>query len=142
MDLKAYYAKMRHRSETAQREFAESTHEWRFTLSPDAAAWAARQPSAPVRDLNLARLVERADAAGVFLKPAPGKIRSAFASRDPETEVETGVGFGFWPDDAEALIVHGSGTILYVELPVLSVLEVLARVVETFQAPRPSYQQG
>ncbi len=96
MDLQAYYAEMRRRSETAQREFAERSHGWRFALSPEAAAWAAGQPAA-VRDL---RVVERADAAGVFLKPEPGTIRSAFASRDPETEVETGLGFGFWPEQA------------------------------------------
>ena len=138
MDLQAYYAEMRRRSETAQREFAERSHGWRFALSPEAAAWAAGQPAA-VRDL---RVVERADAAGVFLKPEPGTIRSAFASRDTETEVETGLGFGFWPEQAECLIVHASATVPYAELPSLDVMGVLRRVVETFETPRASYQQG
>ncbi|WP_165952696.1 hypothetical protein [Kribbella albertanoniae] len=52
------------------------------------------------------------------------------------------MGFGFWPDDAEALVVHGSRAITYAELAGLSVLEALGRVVDTFQAPTPSYQQG
>ncbi|MFI5734731.1 hypothetical protein ACIA49_31755 [Kribbella sp. NPDC051587] len=139
MDLQTYYAENRRRMEIAHREFAERDHGWSFTLSPDALSWAARQP-APVRDL--VRLVERADADDVFRKPEPGTIRSAFASRDPETEVETGAGFGFWPSDAEHLVVHASGAILYADLPALDVYDVLRRVVETFATPRASYQQS
>ncbi|TDD49868.1 hypothetical protein E1263_31645 [Kribbella antibiotica] len=141
MDLKAYYAENRRRLEIAQREFADRSHGWDFTLAPHASAWAASQP-ALVNANALPGLVERAGAAGVIRVPEPGVLRSAFASRHPETEVETGVGFGFWPDTAEYLVVHASATIPYAELPALDVLGVLERVVETFLGPRPSYRQS
>ena len=141
MDLNAYYAENRRRRDLAQQEFAERRHEWRFALSADAAAWADSWPG-PVDAGNLGALVRDADADGLFLTPEPGSIRTAFSTRDPDTEETTGEGFGFWPTVAEHLIVQAGTAIGYDELPGLGVLEVLRRVVDTFTTPRASYQQA
>ncbi|MFF0340846.1 hypothetical protein [Kribbella sp. NPDC004875] len=141
MDLNAYYAENRRRRDLAQQEFAERTHKWRFALSADASAW-AESWDGPVVAGNLSALVHDADASGLFLTPEPGSIRTAFSTRDPRTEENTGEGFGFWPTVAEHLIVQAGTAIGYDELPGLGVLEVLRRVVDTFATPRASYQQA
>ncbi|TQI99828.1 hypothetical protein [Kribbella jejuensis] len=137
----AYYAENRRRADLAQREFAERTHGWRFTLSADAAAWAATRPG-PVLPTDLTHLVEEADAAGLFLKPEPGTIRSAFSSRDPYTEETSGAGFGFWPTAAEHLVVKAGTAVAYDQLNGLDALGVLHLVVDTFATPTASYEQA
>jgi hypothetical protein len=141
VDLNAYYAENRRRRDLAQQEFAERKHSWRFALSADATAWADSW-TGPVDARNLSTLVGEADAAGLFLTPEPGSIRSAFSTRDSSTEQTTGEGFGFWPTVAEHLIVQAGTAVGYGELPGLGVLDVLRRVVDTFATPRASYQQA
>ncbi|MEV8371974.1 hypothetical protein AB0P21_04515 [Kribbella sp. NPDC056861] len=147
VDLKAYYAENRRRGEIAKQEFAARTHGWRFGLSPSAAAWAAGQtvisagqPTAV--EAWLTELVRAADAAGVFAKPEPGQLRTAFASRDPLSEETTGIGFGFWPSSAEYLVVHGSAVVAFTELGSTSAYDVLAAVVESLGVPRARSEQA
>jgi hypothetical protein len=138
--LTAYYAENRRLAEAAQAEFAERTHGWVFGLAPDAASWAEAW-SGPIDASNLTTFVEQADAAGVFVLPEPGEIRSAFSSRD-QTEETSGVGFGFWPASAVELIVFAREAIGYDELPGLDALGVLRRVVATFKDPIARDQQS
>ena len=141
MDLNAYYAENRRRRDVAQREFTERTHGWRFALSADATAWTATWRD-PVDASNLGALVREADAAGLFLTPEPGSIRTAFSNRDPFTEETTGEGFGFWPTVAEHLVVKAGTAVAYDELAGLDALAVLRRVVDTFAAPRAGFEQA
>ncbi|GAA2005366.1 hypothetical protein [Catenulispora subtropica] len=112
--LAAFYAGNARRWETAKREFAEREHGWHFALAPEAGRWADSFAAAEAAATGYAqdpsawatRLVEQADAAGVILKPEPGRIRSAYAHRDSRTETETAIGFGFSPDSSEVLVVH------------------------------------
>ncbi|HWD82277.1 MAG TPA: hypothetical protein VG497_25435 [Kribbella sp.] len=141
MDLNANYAENRRRRDVAQREFTERAHGWRFALSADASAWAATWPD-PVDASNLRTLVGEADAAGLFLTPEPGTIRTAFSTRDPFTEETTGDGFGFWPTVAEHLVVKAGTAVAYEELAGLDALAVLKRVIDTFATRRASYEQA
>src|SRR3954468_15550977 len=112
------------RWDVAEREFQRRSHGWHFGLAPDAGQWADSYAAATAtagRALSgpagwVARLVEQADADGVIVKPEPGRVRSAYAHRDSETEMETAVGFGFRPDDAEALVVHAGRAIAFDDL--------------------------
>lgn len=134
MDLAAYYAESRRRRAIATAEYAARSHGWQFGLAPAAAGWAGSQS---IGHRDLARLVQRADQAGLLLKPEPGVIQVAFANRD-ESERESGIGFGFWPESAEYLVLHGSAAIMFADLPGLTAYQVLDRVVATLAAPRPT----
>jgi hypothetical protein len=141
MDLAAYYAEGRRRWEIAQREFAERTGTWSFTLADQADTWAGGW-TGPIDSTNLVRLVEQAAAAGLFVVSEAGTVRNAFSYRDPETEATTGEGFGFWPESAEFLIIHAREAITYAELPGMDALAVLRRVADTFEGPTASYVQA
>lgn len=144
--LADFYADSARRWERAKREFAARTHGWRFGLAPEAEQWADSYASAGPRSADpsawAALMVEQADADGVILKPERGRIRSAFANRDSRTEVETAVGFGFWPDAAEVLVVHADHAVRYEDIePAIggdgaAVLAVLRAVVESFGVVR------
>lgn len=146
MDLKAYYAEQRRRRELAEQEFAARTHAWTFGVAPEAATirWPVlgNDRRATVPPDRLTRLVLAADAAGVLVKPEPGVIRSAFSTRDPDTEETTGEGFGFWPSAASSLVVHGREAIAYASLTGLTAYDVLVKVMDTFAAPRASFEQS
>jgi hypothetical protein len=146
VDLKAYYAKQRLRREAAEREFAARTHGWTFGVTPEAATtrWAVlgNDRRAPVPPDRLTRLVLAADRAGVLLKPEPGEIRSAFSTRDPDSEQTTGEGFGFFPSTAPYLVVYGSEAISYASLRGLTAYDVLVKVMDTFATPRAGFQQS
>lgn len=145
--LTAFYADNARRWETAKREFEEREHGWRFALAPEASRWAdsfaAAAPHSQDPSAWAAHLVEQADADGVVSKPEPGRIRSAFAHRDSQTERETAIGFGFFPDASETLTVHAGTAISHDALtPALSgdgaaVLAVLRMVVDSFATVRP-----
>ncbi len=139
MDLKAYYAENRRRYEIASREFDARTHGWRFRVSPIAAAWAAGR-SVTVR--SVVQLVTHADAIGMLVPPEPGQIRWAFSTRDRDTEVADGIGFGFWPDSAEYLVVFAARPIAYSELALMSGPELLTRVADSFIGARPRAEQA
>jgi hypothetical protein len=136
-DLTAYYAEGRRRWDIARQEFAERIDGWSFALSAEAETWSAAWQR-PIDETNLVGLVEQAQAAGLFVVSEAGSVRNAFSYRDPDTEVTTGEGFGFWPASAEFLVIHGSRGIEFAELPALDALGVLLRVADTFQAPRAS----
>ena len=134
-----FYAENARRWETAKREFAERTHGWRFELAPDAAQWAESHASGEHWSTSGTAMVELADAAGVIVKPEPGRISSAYSHRDAMTELTTETGFGFWPDAAEALVVHAGSAIplAALEPPAergdgAAVVEVLRLVVASF----------
>jgi hypothetical protein len=146
VDLKAYYAEQRRRNKIANQDFAARTHGWKFGLTPAAATtrWPVlgNDRSAPVPPDRLTRLVLAADRAGVLLKPEPGEIRSAFSTRDPDSEETTGEGFGFFPSTAPYLVVYGSEAISYASLRGLTAYDVLVKVMDTFATPRASFQQS
>lgn len=139
MDLEAYHAENRRRQEIASREFDARTHGWRFRISPIAAAWTARR-SVPVR--SVVQFVTRADATGMLVPPEPGQIRWAFSTRDRDTEATNGIGFGFWPDNAEYLVVFAARPIAYSELASMSGPELLTRVADSFIGARPRAEQA
>jgi hypothetical protein len=141
--LDAFYAESARRREVAQREFQARRHGWHFGLAPGADQWAesyAAEEDASASGPSgwAARLVERADEGGVILKPEPGKIRSAFSHRDSFTEETTAIGFGFWPDDAEILVLHAGHAIPFDQVTAAiggdgaALLAVLRLVVESF----------
>jgi hypothetical protein len=145
--LAAFYADNARRWEVAKREFGERTHGWRFAPAAEAGQWAERfagAASGHVTDPSAwaARLVEQADADGVIVKPEPGRIRSAYSHRDPDTEMDTAIGFGFSPNASEALIVHAGHAIAYDTItPAIggdgaAVLGVLRAVVDSFATVR------
>ncbi|NUR26272.1 MAG: hypothetical protein HOV83_10565 [Catenulispora sp.] len=145
--LAAFYADNARHRQTAEREFKARRHGWTFALSPEASRWAdsfaATAPPSQDPSAWAAHLVERADADGVIIKPEPGRVRSAYAHRDPQTERETAIGFGFHPDASEALIVHaGTAVPLDAVSPAIggggaAALAVLRLVVDSFATVRP-----
>lgn len=154
--LAAFYADNARRWEVAKREFSERTHGWRFALAAEADQWAGAFAAAAGVDAGAgtpaaaavghptdpsawaARLVEQADADGVIVKPEPGRVRSAYAHRDPHTEMDTAIGFGFFPNASEVLIVHAGDAIAYDTITSAiggdgaAVLGVLHAVVDSF----------
>jgi hypothetical protein len=148
--LAAFYAENARRWDLARSEFQRRAHGWRFGLAAEAGQWADSHAATSAAGPALsgpagwvARLVEQADADGVIVKPEPGRVRSAYANRDSQTEMDTAVGFGFWPDDAEALIVHAGHAIAYEDLDPLmtrgdgaAIFEALRRVAESFTEVR------
>lgn len=139
MNLEAYYAENRRRYEIACREFHARTHGWRFRAAPVAATWAAGR-SVTVR--SVVQFVTHADAAGLLVPPEPGQIRWAFSTRDRDTEVTDGIGFGFWPDNAEYLVVFAAKPIAYADLASMSAPELLTRVADSFIGARPRAEQA
>lgn len=145
--LAAFYADNARRWETAKREFKARRHGWAFALTPEAGRWAdsfaATAPRSQDPSAWAAHLVERADADGVISKPELGRVRSAYAHRDPQTERETAIGFGFHPDASDALIVHaGTAIPLDAVTPAIGgdgagALGVLRMVVDSFATVRP-----
>ena len=152
VDLAAYYAEGKRRHDIAGREFRKRRHGWHFDLATGADRWAEAYAAAEsaadvergVREPYAwaSRLVEAADADGMIVKPEPGRIRSAYSHRDSCTEDTVAIGFGFWPDDAEFLIVRaGSALHFDVLTPAIggdgmAVLAVLRSVIATFDSPR------
>ena len=136
--LRDFYAESARRREIAEREFAERTHGWHFSLAPDAAQWAESHAAGERWSYSGTAMVELADAAGVIRKPEPGRIMGAYSHRDSMTEMTTEEGFGFWPDAAEVLVVHAGRAIPLeaLEPPArgdgAAVLGVLRSVVESF----------
>jgi hypothetical protein len=140
--LNAFYADSARRWEVARREFQARKHGWHFGLALEAAQWAdshaAEADPAGGPAGWAASLVERADEDGVILKPEPGRVRSAFSNRDSRTEETTAIGFGFWPDAAEILVLHAGHAIPFDQVtPAIgghgpAVLAVLRLVVESF----------
>jgi hypothetical protein len=111
VDTEDFYARCARGWEIAKREFQERTHGWRFDLAPEAAQWAQEHAEGERWSSGGTAVVELADAAGMIRKPEPGRISSAYSHRDPRTEETSAVGFGFWPRDAEALVVHAGRAI-------------------------------
>lgn len=166
-DLQAFYAEGRRQNKVAKAEFAARAHLDPFTVAPDALAWAGELGDATVAGLPLTRatlgawqrvlgteswltglycmLAETAQRDGVLRTPEPGLVSSAFCYRDRDTEAETALGYGFWPDSAECLVVHGSRAVAWDELAggpdavgpaaLVAALEVMA---ETLNAGRPA----
>lgn len=138
MDLKDFYAQSARDRETAQREFQERTHGWRFELAPEAEQWAQAHASGERWSYSGTAVVELADAAGVIRKPEPGRISTAYSHRDSRTEETTADGFGFWPANAEKLVVHAGKAIplAALEPPArgdgAAVLAMLRLVVDSF----------
>ena len=136
--LRDFYAESARRWETAKREFEQRTHGWRFALAPEAEQWAESHAAGEQWSYSGTAMVELADAAGVIRKPEPGRISSAYSHRDSMTEETTEEGFGFWPEDAEVLVVHAGRAIplAALEPPAhgdgAAVLAVLRLVVESF----------
>ncbi|WP_194893044.1 hypothetical protein [Catenulispora pinisilvae] len=142
--LDAFYAESARLRHVAEREFQERTHGWHFELAPEADQWAESHAAGDHWSAGGSTLVERADAAGMIRKPEPGRISSAYSHRDSRTEETTHTGFGFWPDAAEALIVHAGRAIPLdaLEPPPArgdgaAVLTTLRLVVETFATVQP-----
>lgn len=142
-ELRDFYAKSARGWELAKQEFQERTHGWHFELAPEADQWAESHATGERSSYGGTAIVELADAAGMIRKPEPGRISSAFSHRDAMTEETTETGFGFWPDAAEALVVHAGRAIPLdaLEPPArgdaAAVLAVLRLVVESFATVRP-----
>lgn len=138
MDLNDFYARSARDRETAQREFQKRTHGWRFELAPAAEQWAQAHAESERWSYGGTTVVELADAAGVIRKPEPGRIGTAYSHRDSRTEETTADGFGFWPADAEVLVVHAGTAIplAALEPPArgdgAAVLAMLRLVVDSF----------
>lgn len=137
--LRDFYVRSAHGRERAEREFRQRTHGWHFELAPEAAQWADEHAAGERWSWSGTAVVELADAAGLIRKPEPGRIGSAYSHRDPMTEMTTATGFGFWPRDAEALVVHADHAVPQeaLEAPArpgdgAAVLAMLTRVVESF----------
>jgi len=62
--------------------------------------------------------------------------------RDPRTEGEIGVGFGFWPDNAKYLVIFAVGHLMYSEVPTMATHELLIRVAKSFVGAGPSAEQA
>jgi hypothetical protein len=165
-DLRAFYAEGRRQNEVAKAEYARLGGA--FSVSPDALAWAgelAESVALPLTRATLAAwqpvlgtdssltglycmLAETAQRDGILRTPSPGLVSSAFAYRDRETEIETALGYGFWPDGAECLVVHGSHAVEWDELAggpaVVGPAALVAAVgimAETLNAGRPATRQ-
>ncbi|WP_157224249.1 hypothetical protein [Nocardia paucivorans] len=91
---------------------------------------------------SVVQFVTHADADGILVPPEPGQIRWAYSTRDRETEITTGIGFGFWPDNAEYLVVFAAKPIAYTEIASMSGPELLARVADSFIGARPHVEQA
>ncbi|MEU4708381.1 hypothetical protein AB0G00_18270 [Nocardia salmonicida] len=166
----AYYAEDSRRRQRAQEEF--DARSWEFVIDPVidewARAWVVGVPAAlPLRrstfpdwadllgfrshdfsiDMALVALVDRAVTDGVMRFPCQGVVATAFSSRHPYTELTDGVGYGFYPDDAEELIVHGSAAVRYEDFDSRpeygpgAVVAAIRMVHDTFQKPRPGHRQ-
>ncbi|GAB3417000.1 hypothetical protein [Flindersiella endophytica] len=169
-DLQAFYAEGRRQHEVAKAEFDAFVRLGPFTVAPDALAWAGELVGTAVASLPLTRatlaawrpvlgtdskltglyrmLAETAQRDGILRTPAPGLVSSAFAYRDRDTEVETALGYGFWPDGAECLVVHGSHAVEWDKLAggpdILGAAALVAAVgimAETLNAGRPATRQ-
>lgn len=142
-DLQAFYAENARRAALATSEFEQRTHGWHFALAPHAAQWAQSHADSDRWSYSGTAIVKLADDAGVILKPEPGHIASAYSHRDSRTEMDTAAGFGFWPDAAQALVVHATTAVPLADLEPPArgdgpaVLALLEKVVDTFAAVHP-----
>ncbi|MFJ4649784.1 hypothetical protein ACIP5Y_00775 [Nocardia sp. NPDC088792] len=90
----------------------------------------------------LGQLARSAGEQGAITLPEPGVLATAFAVRDQRSEQQNGIGFGFYPDSSELLIVQGSA-LMYADLDektevgIPAVLAVLGDIVATLRHPRP-----
>lgn len=141
--LQNFYAESARRQQIATREFEQRTHGWHFALASEAEQWAESHAAGERWSSGGTAMVELADAAGVIRKPEPGRISSAYSHRDSWTEETTATGFGFWPEAAEALVVHAGSAIPLEALAAptergdtAAVLAVLRLVVDSFATVR------
>ncbi|WP_405146366.1 hypothetical protein OG308_22465 [Nocardia salmonicida] len=98
-------------------------------------------------DTALVALIDRAAADDVMRFPCQGVVATAFSSRHPYTELTDGVGFGFYPDDTDELIVHGSAAVRYEDFDSRpeygpdAVVAAIRMVHDTFRQARPGHTQ-
>ncbi|MFD6397393.1 hypothetical protein [Nocardia sp. NPDC060249] len=166
----AYYAEDSRRRQRAQEEF--EARSWQFVIDPAidewARAWVVGVPATlPLRrstfpdwadllgfrnpdfeiESALEALINRAAANGLVRSPHPGVLATAYSSRHPYTELTDGVGYGFYPEDTEELIVHGSSAVRYEDFNSRSeygpdaVVAAIRMVLNTFHQPRPGHMQ-
>ncbi|MFC9873423.1 hypothetical protein [Nocardia salmonicida] len=166
----AYYTEDSRRRQRAQDEF--DTRSWEFVIDPAIDEWARawvvglpatlqlrrstfpdwadllglRNPDFSI-DAALVTLINRAAADDVMHFPCQGVVATAFSSRHPYTELTDGVGFGFYPDDTEELIVHGSAAVRYEDFDSRpeygpgAVVAAIRLVHDTFHHARPGHMQ-
>ncbi|MFI1235653.1 hypothetical protein [Nocardia salmonicida] len=166
----AYYAEDSRRRQRAQEEF--DTRSWEFIIDPAIDEWARtwvvgvpaalqlrrstfpdwadllgfRSPDFSI-SMALVALIDRAAADDVLRFPCQGVVATAFSSRHPYTELTDGVGFGFYPDGTEELIVHGSAAVRYEDFDSRpeygpgAVVVAIRMVHDTFHNARPGHVQ-
>jgi hypothetical protein len=174
-DLTAFYAEGRRQLEVSRAEFAARAGLGSFEIRDQAPAWAAELvDGGSVAELPLLRetqlvwlrtlgsagdgrtyfgelmrsLAATAVRDGVLRLPEPGVIGPAFAHRDPVTEEEVALGYGFWPDGAECLVLHGSRGLLWDDLAggrsvvgPAALVSAIRLMAETLNEPRPATRQ-
>ncbi|MGY0500620.1 hypothetical protein ACWZHB_19200 [Nocardia sp. FBN12] len=166
----AYYVEDSRRRQRAREEF--DARSWEFVIDPAIDEWARawvvgipaalqlrrstfpdwadllgfRNPNFSI-EATLDTLINRAVAGDMMHFPGPGVVATAFSSRHRYTELTDGVGYGFYPEDTEELIVHGSAAVRYEDFDSRpeygpgAVVAAIRMVLDTFQQARPGHMQ-